>query len=52
MNVLCAHHAKDPDTCRWVIANCDENTDNITVRQWLEACKEYLATLDIDNKQE
>ncbi len=42
MNLLCGHHAKDPHVCRWVIENCDENTDNITVREWVKACKEYL----------
>ena len=45
MDILCAHHAKDPETCKWVIENCDENTDNITVKLWLKASKEYLESL-------
>ena len=42
MNILCGYHAKNPDTCKWVIENCDENVDNITVKIWINACKEYL----------
>jgi len=42
MDILCGYHAKDIETCRWVIANCDPNTDNITVKLWIEACKKYL----------
>jgi hypothetical protein len=51
MNILCAYHAQNADTCRWVIANCDENIDNITVQLWIKACKEFLANLDVDNNQ-
>lgn len=46
MDILCAHHAKDPETCKWVIANTDVNTDNLTVIAWVQACKDYLASLD------
>jgi hypothetical protein len=42
MDLLCGYHAKNVDTCKWVIQNCDENTDNITVKAWIRACKEYL----------
>ena len=52
MNILYAYHAQNADTCRWVIANCDENIDNITVQLWIKACKEFLAKLDVDNKTE
>lgn len=46
MDLLCAYHAKDPDTCNWVIANADENTDNITVKSWVLACKLHLQSLN------
>ena len=42
MDILCAYHARSIETCEWVLANCDENTDNIAVQLWLQACKEYL----------
>lgn len=42
MDILCGYHAKDPATCQWVLDNCDENTDNITVKLWIEACKKFL----------
>lgn len=45
MNLLCAYHAKSPDACRWVIANAEENSDNITVTNWVKACKEHLQSL-------
>jgi hypothetical protein len=42
MNLLCGYHANNSDTCKWVIENFDEITDNITVSNWVKACKEYL----------
>jgi len=42
MDLLCGYHAKNSDTCKWVIENFDEITDNITVTNWVKACKEYL----------
>ena len=48
MDILCAQHAKDSKTCQWVIDNYDKDTDNITVRLWVEACKNYLKSLDND----
>ena len=46
MDVLCGYHAKNLDTCKWVIENCDENVDNITVKIWINACKEYLQSIN------
>ena len=46
MNILCAYHAKNVDTCKWVIANYNENTSNITVNAWVKACKEYLESIN------
>lgn len=45
MNILCGYHAKDPETCRWVIEHCSNQTDNNTVVLWVQACKEYLESL-------
>jgi hypothetical protein len=42
MQVLCGYHAKNAETCKWVIENCSYPTDNTTVIKWVEACKEYL----------
>ena len=49
MDLLCGYHAKDPEVCRWVIANADENTENQTVRMWVKACEEFLAKNTVDN---
>ena len=46
MNILCAYHAQNPDTCRWVIDNYEHSVGNITVEQWVQACKEYLESLN------
>ena len=46
MNILCAYHAKNVDTCKWVIANYNENTSNITVNAWVKACKKYLESIN------
>jgi len=51
MDILCGYHAKSKDMCEWVLANTIENSDNITVQLWREACKEQLAKLAIDNNQ-
>ena len=48
MNVLCGYHAKDPEVCKWVIDNCDPNTNNIAERLWLEASKQQLLELGIE----
>jgi len=45
MNILCGYHAKNEDTCNWVISNYGNVTDNITVIAWVAACKEYLNSL-------
>lgn len=50
MNLLCGYHAKNVDTCNWVIFNYDGETDNITVKDWVEACKEYLKQVDTDTE--
>jgi hypothetical protein len=50
MNILCAHHAQNADTCRWVLENTDPNIDNITVQLWRQACIEYLAQVDKPQK--
>lgn len=45
MNLLVAHHAKDPQVCQWVIDNVDPNVNNVTVKAWVQACKEYLQSI-------
>lgn len=50
MDLLCGYHAKDVSICNWVISNYDGETDNITVKLWVEACKEYLKQVDTDTK--
>ena len=44
LNVLCAHHAKNIETCRWVLEQYEHNHDvnNISVVNWIKACKDYL----------
>ena len=49
MNILCAYHAQIVETCKWVLENTEPDTNNITVQLWREACKEFLANLDVDN---
>lgn len=49
MNILCAYHAQNVDTCKWVLENTEPDTNNITVQLWREACEEFLANLDVDN---
>ena len=49
MNLLCAYHAQNVETCKWVLKNTDPNTDNITVKHWIEACKEFLAKHAVDS---
>ena len=46
MNILCAHHAKNPETCKWVIDQYGHVTNNTTVMLWVAACKEYLQVLN------
>ena len=44
---LVGFHAKDPDVCKWVIEMFgDQETENKTVQQWIQACKEHLAQLE------
>lgn len=50
INSLCGYHAKDISICNWVISNYDGETNNITVKLWVEACKEYLKKVDTDTK--
>lgn len=52
MNILCAYHSQNVETCKWVLENIDPNTDNITVQLWIEACKEFLAKnlMDFNDK--
>lgn len=45
--VLVGYHAKDPEVCKWVIDMFGQDeTDNETVRQWIQACKDHLAQLE------
>lgn len=46
MDLLCGYHAKDIEICKWVITNYDGETDNTTVKLWVETCKEYLKQVD------
>lgn len=46
MNVLCAYHAKNPETCKWVIDQYGHVTGNTTVELWVAACMEYLKALN------
>lgn len=44
---LVGFHAKDPEVCKWVIEHFgDQASDNETVRQWIQACKDWLAELE------
>ena len=43
--MLIGHHAKTPESCKWVIENFDGPTDNGTVKQWVADCKEFLESL-------
>lgn len=45
MNVLCSHHAKTEQACRWVIANTPETSSNLTEQRWREACIKHLESL-------
>ena len=44
---LVGFHAKDPEVCKWVIEMFgQQETDNGTVRQWVQACRDRLAELE------
>ena len=49
MNILCAYHAQNVETCKWVLENTESDTNNITVQLWREACEEFLANHTVDN---
>lgn len=42
---LVGFHAKDPDTCEWVIKMFGKQDTEIA-KQWVQACKEQLAKLE------
>ena len=45
--LLLGYHAKDPEVCKWVIEMFgQEETDNITVKHWIQACRDRLAQLE------
>lgn len=45
--LLVSYHAKEPDVCKWVIEMFgNQETENETVRQWIQACKDNLAQLE------
>lgn len=46
MDLLCGYHAKQVDVCQWVIDNVDDTVDNITVKAWVQACKDHLKSLN------
>ena len=48
-NILGAYHAQNIETCKWVLENTNESTDNITEQLWIQACKEFLANYTVDN---
>jgi hypothetical protein len=50
MDYLCGYHARNADTCKWVLENTDPDTDNITVQLWRQACKEFLEQIDNTQK--
>ena len=46
MDLIPGYHAKNADTCNWVIQKYSHVTDNMTVVAWVNACKEYLKQLN------
>jgi len=46
MNMLCGYHSKTREICQWVVDNVSEDTDNITVRMWVQQSREYLESLN------
>jgi hypothetical protein len=45
MDLIPGYHAKNIETCSWVVNNYQHVTDNQTVVAWVDACKEYLNSL-------
>ena len=41
MDLIPGYHAKNVETCSWVINNYEQVTDNQTVVAWVAACREY-----------
>ena len=45
MDLIPGYHAKNVETCKWVISNYEHVTINQTVVAWVAACKEYLNSI-------
>lgn len=46
MDLLVGFHAKDLQTCQWVVDNVDDTVDNITVKNWVQACRDKLKSFN------
>ena len=46
MDLIPGYHAKNTETCNWVIKKYSHVTDNMTVVAWVAACQEYLKSLN------
>ena len=46
MNMLCGYHSQSKEICQWVVDNVSEDTDNITVRMWVQQSREHLKSLN------
>ena len=46
MNMLCGYHSQSREICQWVVDTVSEDTDNLTVRMWVQQSRERLQSLN------